>query len=108
MFVVEMVLRLGSNGSRLTDDEITDFIEMLVDSLDELEVTPSVGSRRVGDEVDLTIGVLLDEVDQFEALRQGAAIIRGALLAVIRSGAARQVMAHDDPLTSSVRILQTV
>jgi hypothetical protein len=106
MFVVEMDLRLGSAGPRLTDDELSDLIEMVVDVLDDEPVAPSVGTRRVGDDVDMTIGVVVDDDDRFEALRHGAAIISAALQAVIGIGAARLVVPSDDPLTSSVRVLQ--
>ncbi len=101
-----MDLRLGSTGSPLTDDEITDLIEMIVDLLDEASVAPSVGTCRAGDDVEMTIGVVVDDGDRFEALRHGAAIISAALRAVIGVGAARLVLPRDDPLRTSVRVLQ--
>ncbi len=101
-----MDLRLGSPGVRLTDDEITDLIEIIIDVLDGMAVEPSVGTCRAGDDIDMTIGVVVDDEGQFEALRHGAAIISVALQAVIGVEGARLVMPRDDPLRSSVRVLQ--
>jgi len=82
MFLVEMDVRLGFASRPMTDDEITDLIERLVDELDRLPVEPSVGTARAGDDVDMTVGVVVDDDDETSALRHGAAIIRTALEAV--------------------------
>jgi hypothetical protein len=77
MFLVEIDATLSS-GRRLTDDEITDMIERVVDDLDRLPVEPSVGTRRVGDEVNVTVGVAVDQAEEFEALTFGVAVVRAA------------------------------
>jgi hypothetical protein len=45
MFVVEIVATLGA-ARRLSDDEISDLIETMVDDLDRLSLEPSVGTSR--------------------------------------------------------------
>lgn len=106
MFLVEMDVRFGSAGEPLTEDEITDLIEKVVDELDHLPVAPSVGTSRVGNDIDMTIGVVVDDEDQFDALGHGAAIIGAGLQSAIGVGAARLVVPRDDGLRSSVRVLQ--
>lgn len=76
MFLVEVDATL--RGAPLTDDQITDMIETIVDDLDRLPLEPSVGTRRVGDQVLVTVGVTVDENDEFEALTFGLAAIRAA------------------------------
>lgn len=107
MFLVEMDVRLGSSATPLTDDEISDLIEDVVDELDDLPVSPSVGTRRVGDDIEMTIGVVVDDEDRFEALRHGAAIISAGLQSTIVSGPDRHVVPRDEALRSSVRFLQS-
>lgn len=107
MFLVEMDLRLGSSATPLTDDEISDLIEEVVDELDDVPVSPSVGTRRVGEDIEMTIGVVVDDDDQFEALRHGAAIISAGLHSIIGSGPDRHVVPRDAGLRSSVRVLQS-
>jgi len=77
MFLVEIDVTLGTN-SRLSDDQITDLIEAVVDDLDELSVEPSVGTRRNGDDLELTVGVTLDQTEEFEALAAGVALVKDA------------------------------
>ena len=77
MFLVEIDVTLGTN-SRLSDDEITDLIEAVVDDLDQLSVEPSVGTCRNGDDVELTVGVTLDQTEEFEALAVGVAVVKSA------------------------------
>jgi len=78
MFLVEIDLTLGM-GRRLSDDEITDLMEAVVDDLDELELEPSVGTCRVGDDVRFTIGVIVDREEELEALAAGSVAVKGAL-----------------------------
>jgi hypothetical protein len=104
--VVEMDLRLGSPGAPLTDDEITDLIEMIVETLDACRWSRRWGTCHAGDDIAMTIGVVVDDAGQFEALRHGATIISTALQAVMALEGARLVMPRDDPLRSSVRVLQ--
>lgn len=106
MFLVEMDVRLGFRGDPLSDDEITDLVEELIDELDHLPVEPSVGTVRLGDDIEMTIGVVVDKDDQFEALREGAAIIKLGLLKAIGTGAAASAFPRDDLLRSSVRVLE--
>lgn len=77
MFLVEIDLTLSSERL-LTDDEITDLIETVVDELDRLPIEPSVGTRRVDDQVHVTVGVTVDEVEEFEALTFGVAAVKAA------------------------------
>ena len=105
MFCVEVDVRLGSTGTPLSDDEITDLIEKVVDELDHLPVEPSVGTARAGDDIDMTIGVVVDDEDQFEALRHGVAIIRTGLHAA-GMGTAGLVVPRDELMRSSVRALE--
>lgn len=77
MFLVEVGATLASKH-RLTDDEISDLIEAVVDDLDRLSVEPSVGTRRIDDNVEFTVGVTIDEGEEFEALTLGLGVIKGA------------------------------
>ena len=71
MFLVEVVATLGSDR-RLTDDEITDMIETVVDELDRLPLEPSVGTVRMGDNVEMTVSVTVDEREEWDALAYGS------------------------------------
>ena len=106
MFLVEMDLQVRPGDRQLTDDDITDLIEKVVDELDHLPVAPSVGTSRVGDDIKMTVGVVVDDEDQFEALRHGAAIISAALQSSLGVGASSALVGPDDELRSSVRVLQ--
>jgi hypothetical protein len=77
MFLVEIDATLASDH-RLTDDEITDLIEGVVDDLDRLPVEPSVGTRRVDDEVVFNVVVTVDEEEEFGALAFGVGVIKAA------------------------------
>lgn len=108
MFLVEMDVRLGyGQGRRMTDDEVTDLIEKLVDELDRLPLEPSVGTTRVdgSNDIDMTIGVIVDDQDQFEALRHGAEVIRQGFES-IGMGTTGLVFPVRDGLHTSVRALQ--
>lgn len=67
VFRVEIEVTLRS-PRRLTDDEITDVIEAVVDELDQQTVDPSVGTRRLGDDVVVTLALAIDEDEEFDAL----------------------------------------
>jgi hypothetical protein len=105
MFRVEIDLRLGARGTSLSDDEITDMIERLVDDLDEQGSEPDIGTVRAGDDVDMTIAVIVDEDDDFAALQAGAAIVGASLQ---RAGIARADLLSGDGhrLRTSVQFLQ--
>jgi hypothetical protein len=80
MFQVEIAATLGS-GRRLTDDEITDMIESVVDDLDQLVLDPSVGTIRVGDDVVITVSAAVDEREEWDALAAGVSAVKGAFRA---------------------------
>jgi hypothetical protein len=77
MFVVEMVATLGV-GRRLSDDEITNLIEAVVDDLDHSSLEPSVGTSRQGDDVDVSVTVTVGEAEELEALTLGVSAIKAA------------------------------
>lgn len=77
VFLVRIEATLES-GRRLTDDEITDTIETMVDELDELPVEPSVSTHRIGDYLGVAIEVTVDEEEEFEALAFGVTTIKAA------------------------------
>lgn len=93
MFLVEIDATLGS-GRWLTDDEITDLIEVVIDNLDRLPIEPSVGTCRVGDDVSLTVCVTVDEDEEIDALTFGVAVIKAAFHAA-RIGTAGRVVPRD-------------
>ncbi|HVE46552.1 MAG TPA: hypothetical protein VNA57_07375 [Acidimicrobiales bacterium] len=101
MLLVEVNVTLVSDH-RLTDDDITDLIEDLVDNLDHSPVEPSVGTRRIDDHVEFIVGVTVDQDEEFEALAFGVGIIKAAFQAA-GMGAA-QLVPHD--LRSRVLPLQ--
>jgi len=106
VFLVELDVFLGSRGKPLTDDEITDLIEAVVDELDQLPVQPSVGTQRLDEGIEMTIGVFVDTDDAFEALRLGTANIGAGLKKTIGAAAAGDVIAGRHGMRSSVRTLQ--
>lgn len=65
----------------MSDDDITDLIEAIVDELDHLDVEPSVGTRRIGDEVEMTVGVVVEDDGTIDAMTRGIATIGPALRA---------------------------
>lgn len=77
VFLVEIDLNLDSSR-RLTDDEITDLIESLVDGLDGVDAEPSVGTERMGQDLHITVGVTVDVDEEFDALARGVALIKTA------------------------------
>lgn len=79
-----MDVLLGAHDRPLTDDEITDLIEKIVEDLDLMSVEPSVGTERVGEDVAMTIGVLVfDELFEVKAMAKGAATIATTLEKVL-------------------------
>ena len=102
MFLVEVVATLGCTR-RLTDDEITDLIESVVDRLDEQAFEPSVGTARIGTDVEITVVVTIPDPVGWEALTQGLAAVRDAFQAADVGptgvfGAPRDVRSHLTPL----------
>lgn len=77
MFLVEIEAVVGM-GRRLSDDEITDLMEAIVDDLDDLNLEPSVGTCRVGDDVRFTVGVVVDGEEEFDALSHGVPAVKAA------------------------------
>jgi hypothetical protein len=77
MFVVEVAATLGARR-RLSDDEISDLIEALVDDLDRLSLEPSVGMSCDGNDADVTVTVTIGEADELEALTLGVTAINAA------------------------------
>lgn len=77
MFLVEIDVTLRTDR-RLSDDEITDLIETLVDELDGQPIEPSVGTQRVGDDLRVTVGVTVDVEAQFDAMALGVTAINAA------------------------------
>lgn len=101
MFLVEVEAVVGA-GRRLTDDEITDLIELVVDDLDRLPLEPSVGSARLADDVRFTVGITVDEEDEFDALAVGLAAVKAAFSAAGLTptglGVPRDVRSRVEPL----------
>lgn len=77
MFLVEIDATLASDH-RLSDDEVTDLIEAVVDDLDRSPVEPSVGTRRIDDDVEFTVGVTVDQKEEFDALTFGVGVVKAA------------------------------
>jgi len=65
VYVVEVVAK-SSRGRRLTDDEISELIEVLVDQLDRSVIDPSVGTVRHGDDVDVTVAVPMTDQEELD------------------------------------------
>lgn len=78
VFFVEIVVTV-CGGRVMSDDAVTDLIEVLIDELDQFGVEPSVGTMRNGDEVDVTVGVVIDDDGAIDAMAQALAMIRSAL-----------------------------
>ena len=101
MVLVEVVATLGCDR-RLTDDEITDVIERVVDQLDEQALEPSMGTVRVGDDVEITVVVTMPDPAGWEAFTQGLSAVSDAFQAAevtaIGVGAPRDVRSHMTPL----------
>jgi len=77
MFLVEVDVTLGM-GQRLTDDQISDLIEIVVDDLDQQSMDPSVGTGRIGDDVAFLVGVTVDRDEEFDALTAGLTAVKAA------------------------------
>jgi hypothetical protein len=82
VFLVELDATLRP-AQPMSDDDITDLIETIVDELDHLPVEPSVGSVRRGDEIDLTVGVVVDDDGSIDAMTHGLAVIKAAFHAAM-------------------------
>jgi hypothetical protein len=101
MFLVEVVALLVGE-QRLTDDEITDVIESIIDVLDEVTEEPSIASRRVADDVEITVSAHIDEHDEWDALARGVATMRSAFdaagIGTARGLTPRDLRSHVVPL----------
>jgi hypothetical protein len=104
MYVVEASAVL-SPGRHLTDDEITDLIEAVIDDLDTTTVDPSVSTVRDGDDVRVTVSVTVDGGDPFAAL---AGASEAMLAAFHAAGVAVEGAIAAGDLRSEVRPLQPV
>jgi hypothetical protein len=93
VFLVEIDVML-SGPRRLTDDEVTDLVETIVDHLDERSVDPSVGTRRQGDDVAVSVVVTIAEAQEFDAMAAGVAATKAAFVAA-GVGAAGVAEPHD-------------
>ena len=101
MFLVEVIATLACDR-RLTDDEITDLIESVVDQLDDQALEPSVGTARIDDDVEITVVVTMPDPIGCEALTQGLAAVRDAFqtadLGPAGVGSPRDLRSHLTPL----------
>ena len=104
MYTVEASAVL-SPGRPLTDDEITDLIEAVIDDLDATTADPSVGTIREGDDVQVTVAVTVDGADPFAALATASAAMLAAFHA---AGVAVGGVLEAGGLRSVVRPLQPV
>jgi hypothetical protein len=77
MFLVELGVTL-TGSRRLTDEEITNLIERVVDELDQASIDPSLSTSRRGDDVDLTVGVTIDQAGELDALARALEFVRAA------------------------------
>ena len=77
MYTVEASAVL-SPGRLLTDDEITDLVEAVIDDLDTTTTDPSVGTARDGNDVKVTVAVSVNADDQFAALARASEAMLGA------------------------------
>lgn len=89
----------------LTDDEISDMIEGIVDALDDLQAEPSVGTRRAEQDLELVVSIIVQRDDELEAMRHGLDLIRTALRA---SGLGPEGVVTPHGLRSSVSQLAAV
>jgi hypothetical protein len=104
MYTVEASAVL-SPGRHLTDDEITDLIEAVIDDLDTTTTDPSVSTVRDGDDVRITVSVTVDDGDPFTAL---ATASEAMLVAFHAAGVAVEGTLGAEGLRSEVRPLLPV
>jgi hypothetical protein len=93
VFMAEIEATLRGRPT-LTDDDVTDLIEAIVDELDEHAIDPEVRTRRDGRDVHITVGVAVDSDDEMEAMSAGFDAIKAAF-AVAGVGPARATVPHD-------------
>lgn len=79
MFLVEIDVTLRG-PRRLSDDEVTDLVEVIVDHLDPLAVEPSVGTRREGDDLAVSVALTVAEDQELDAMVAGVAAMRSAFV----------------------------
>jgi hypothetical protein len=104
MYTVEVSVVLRS-GHRLTDDEITDLVEIIIDDLDTATADPSVSTVRDGTDVRATLSVTVDSQDPFAALARGSEAMLAAFQA---AGVAPEGTIAAGDLHSEVRPLLAV
>lgn len=80
MFLVEIDVTLRG-PRRLSDDEVTDLVEAVVDHLDTLAVEPSVGTRREGDDIAVSVALTIAEDQELDAMAAGVAATKSAFVA---------------------------
>ena len=103
MYTVEASAVL-SPGRRLTDEEITDLIEAVIDDLDTATADPSVGTVRDGDDVRVTVSVTVDSSEPFAALARASEAMLAAFHA---AGVVVESTIATGDLRSEVRLLQS-
>jgi hypothetical protein len=84
-----------------TPDAVTDFIEALVDAIDDMDFEADASTHVNGDQLTVTVEVVVRVDDPFDAQAKGLDAIRHGL-------AAAGVRGHDDlmdSLDSSTRVL---
>jgi len=103
MYTVEASAVL-SPGRRLTDEEITDLIEAVIDDLDTATADPSVSTVRDGDDVRVTVSVTVDSSEPFAALARASEAMLAAFHA---AGVVVESTIATGDLRSEVRLLQS-
>jgi hypothetical protein len=97
-----------SPGRLLSEDEVTDLIDVVIDALDMDAniLDPSVSTAIDGDGVRITVSVNVDSQDQFTALATAANAMESAFTS---AGVAKiEGMPGASDLRSEVRLLQAV
>lgn len=77
MLLIEVVAVVVA-PHRLTDDQVTDLIETIIDDLDARSLEPSVGSARVDDDLEVTVTVAVNESEEFDALTRATSAVKTA------------------------------
>lgn len=104
MYTVEVSVVLRP-GHRLTDDEITDLVEAIVDDLDTTTTDPSVSTVRDGSDVRAILWLTVESYDPIAALAKGS---EAMLTAFQAAGVAPQGTIATSDLHSEVRPLLAV
>jgi hypothetical protein len=104
MYTVEVSVALKPH-CRLSDDEITDLVQVIIDDLDTTTTDPSVSTVRDGNDVRATLSVTVDSHDPFAALARGSEAMLAAFQA---AGVAAEGTIAAGDLHSEVRPLLAV